>query len=126
MPFAQPDEPTWYYLTVTDAACVGTDSVFVDVATTPYAYPIMPEPCGGITSCNPQQFQFVANDSGGIIDADAFIVEIDEIIYDTSSSVFSYAESILTIVPPTPAVHGDTVRVRLISVSYTHLTLPTN
>ncbi len=113
-PYASPDTSTTYVLTVTDeAGCSASDTVFVSVASEPYAYFVLPEPCGGVTSCNPPQFSIVVADSTNPIDETSFEVEINGEIYDASSGALTYSDSVLTVAPPGVFATGETVAVVL-------------
>jgi len=85
-PYAHPDTSTMYYVQVTDdAGCSAEDSVFVSVSQPPYAYFIIPDSCGGITSCNPPQFELVVADPETTIDPAMFGGYINGVWYSASS-----------------------------------------
>ena len=113
-PYAHPDTSTMYYVQVTDdAGCSAEDSVFVSVSQPPYAYFIIPDSCGGITSCNPPQFELVVADPETTIDPAMFGGYINGVWYNASSGVFSYSDTILTITPTITYANGETVNVEL-------------
>jgi len=109
-PYAKPDTPTMFYVEVTDAYdCIGIDSVFIDLSSSPYAYIILPDSCGGITSCNPPSYEFIVNDSDGTIDPGMFTATVNGVPYDVGSGVFSYIDSFLTITLPDEFANGTIV-----------------
>ncbi len=113
-PYAKPDTTTMYYVEIVDAnGCVAMDSVLISVSQAPYAYFIIPDSCGGITSCNPPEFELIVADPDSVVDPVMFGAYIDDVWFTYSDGVFDYSDTILTITPIGTFVHGETVLVEL-------------
>jgi len=112
-PVVFPTGPTTYQLVVTDSlAQADTDWVFIDIAPEPFADIIMPDPCGLVTSCEYQEFQWIIVDTTVGVLVESTVVNVEGTTYYPGGEltvITSGDTAYVTFTPTSPWTHGETV-----------------
>jgi len=79
--------------------------------------PSVPYPCGGITTCERQEFKFALDAENDVFQLDSSTVSIDVngLVYDISSDELSFADSVIIFTPLHAFEDGETVCVRIVN-----------
>ncbi len=112
-PIVSPTVPTTYQLVVTDSlAQADTDWVFIDIAPAPFADIIVPDPCGLVTSCEFQEFEWIIVDTTVGVLEESTIVNVEGTEYYPGGELTTTTvgeTTFVTFTPSTGWLHGDDV-----------------
>lgn len=112
-PVVSPIVPTTYQLVVTDSLSQSdTDWVFIDISPSPFADIVIPDPCGLVTSCEFQEFQWIIVDTTVGVRAESTIVNVNGTEYYPGGPVTLTTSGDTTFVTYTPSIawgHGEVV-----------------
>ncbi len=117
-PVVSPIVPTTYQLVVTDSLSQSdTDWVFINISPTPFADIVIPNPCGLVTSCEFQEFQWIIIDTTVGVRAESTIVRVNGTSYYPGGPLTlstSGDTTFVTYTPATPWSHGAIVTGELV------------
>ena len=122
-PSISPNSSTIYVVMVVDSlGCIDYDSVYIDVAASPYGWVQIPSPCDGITSCEFQEIVWTVTDSTSPIDHSSIEVLVDGSTYTSLSPQidiidFGIDSTTVSFIPSMPWTHGSTVIFELTNVA---------
>ena len=120
-PSISPNNPIHYVVQVIDSlGCEAWDTVFVDVAGTPFGRVVRPFPCGGISSCEYQEIIWIVTDTTSALEVATLELLVDGTPYFYASpevDVFEMDDSIrVTFTPSLPWMHGSTIVFELVRI----------
>lgn len=112
-PMVTPTEPTTYELVVSDSlGQADTDWVFIDIAPAPFADIIIPDPCGLVTSCEFQEFEWIIVDTTVGVLEESTVVNVNGTEYYPGGELTTTTSGDTTYVRFTPSAgwaHDETV-----------------